>query len=125
MKIINVDDLVGIRYKNNGRDKNGYDCYGLAIEVCKRFGNNLPDISEMNFDNEARRKQIVASLNVKEKKIPSKEGDVLLINNSLGQFSHIGVYLGDEKFIHCNLFGVHVDKIREYEKRIARVYEWL
>ena len=39
-----VKDLIGIPYKDHGRDFSGMDCYGIAIEVLKRFGKNLPDV---------------------------------------------------------------------------------
>jgi len=38
------EDLIGIPFKRNGRDKNGMDCWGLCMEVKKRTdGTILPD----------------------------------------------------------------------------------
>lgn len=129
MKTINIDDLLGVKYVHNGRDpKIGLDCYGLAIEVSKRFGHELPDMesffsSDRIFEDceaQARNK-----VNVKVIKEPKTEGDVLLIKNPKGIRSHIGIYLGDGEFIHCNNLGVHLEHLKRYENFIGKVYTWL
>lgn len=38
------DDLLNIPFKKFGRDKNGFDCYGLCIEMCRRAGTPLKDL---------------------------------------------------------------------------------
>ena len=38
------DDLIGKRYEDNGRGPNGYDCYGLCLEVCRRLKIRLPEL---------------------------------------------------------------------------------
>ena len=37
------DDLLNIPYKAHGRDRNGFDCYGVVIECCRRAGTPLKD----------------------------------------------------------------------------------
>ncbi len=37
-----ADDLVGIPYKHNGRNKNGLDCWGLVYLFFKELGIELP-----------------------------------------------------------------------------------
>lgn len=38
------DDLLGIPYKEHGRSKEeGFDCYGVCVEMCKRDGKKLKD----------------------------------------------------------------------------------
>ena len=40
----NVSDLIGIPFVSSGRDpKTGLDCWGLVLEVGRRFGKNWPD----------------------------------------------------------------------------------
>lgn len=38
------DDLLNIPFKKFGRDKNGYDCYGVVMECCRRAGTPLRDL---------------------------------------------------------------------------------
>lgn len=126
--MIEIDDLLGIRYKHNGRTKEGFDCYGLAIEVERRFGHELPDMDE--FKSRDRDFMVCKDMaltkvvkKVKEVPVPTKEGDVILFNNG-SILNHIGVYLGDGKYIHCNKYGVHVERTSTCYN-IGRVYSWL
>lgn len=38
------DDLLNIPFVKFGRDKNGYDCYGVVMECCRRAGTPLKDL---------------------------------------------------------------------------------
>ena len=126
--MINIDDLVGVRYRTNGRSiQGGFDCYGLAIEVEKRFGHNLPDLDEIKMKD--RDINSCEELCVKQTKViqidyPKTEGDVLFMKDGAGVMNHIGVYLGDGRFIHCNKYGVHIEKVAFYKNMIGRVYTW-
>ena len=45
------EDLLGVRFKVHGRNKKeGFDCYGLAIEVLRRNGIILKDVFYDNLD---------------------------------------------------------------------------
>lgn len=37
------DDLLNVPYRHGGRDKDGFDCYGLVMECCRRNGTPLRD----------------------------------------------------------------------------------
>lgn len=123
--MINIDDLVGKPYITNGRGPNGYDCYGLAIEVEKRFGHtwkNIEDCKKLNYDFDDCLNQWKTLVKIKEISSPQKEGDVVFIKNNKGIISHIGIYLGDGMVIHCNYLGVHLDKLTRLS--IGKVYTW-
>lgn len=127
--MINIDDILGVRYTHNGRDLNkGFDCYGLAIEVEKRFGHSLPDLDSFKSNDRdfvACKDIALGELKGKIQEVdsPEKEGDVILFNNK-SVLSHIGVYLGNGKFIHCNKYGVHIERTAQ-SVNIGKVYTWL
>lgn len=126
--MINIDDLIGVRYVRNGRSpKGGFDCLGFTIEIEKRFGHNLPDIKEAMLKDYDFTKCKEIELQQVEGLIPSdkpdKEGDIILFEDSNGIMFHIGVYLGDNKYIHCNRYGVHINKVNQGYK-IGAVYTW-
>ena len=125
--MINVNDLIGSEYKLHGRTKaDGFDCYGLVMEVQKRIGVNLPDLDYQSDSPEL----FISFLNKfkterKIKKIGNYiEGAILLFENGKGLRNHIGVYVGDGCFVHCNKAGVHIDRVTSVSKKSAEIYLW-
>lgn len=128
--MIYIDDLLGIPYKKSGRSKFGMDCIGLVIEVEKRFGNIIPDIEEYRATGSLNEFQTLVEKTSKNVKVelvdePKKEGDIILFKNKSGALHHIAVYMGNGRFIHCNKFGVHIEKIASFDEEIGRCYTWL
>lgn len=118
--MLNVSDLIGVPYKENGRSLSGLDCYGLAILVEKRFGKTLQDVVYNNHDKELSAKY-APLLNVRKTDFIT-EGSLLEfhIKNTL----HIGVALNKQDMIHATTNqGVRISKIAAY--KIANVYEVL
>ena len=97
--MIDYNDLIGKPYKEKGRGPDGYDCYGLCIEVCKRFGTALPEMSDM-----------LESLFLPvSQPIP---GDLVLVTN-VGE-KHAGVMIDDTLFLQVvatGRRGVHCMRI--------------
>lgn len=126
--MINVNDLIGIKFKNCGRSKDGYDCYGLAIEVSKRFGHELTDVfyekscGETFYQNaESVIKKMSSSLIESEER---DAGNIVVFFDRKNRMTHIGVMLEDDRFIHCSeIYGVTVCKLDEYPKK-WRIYKW-
>lgn len=127
--MIYIDDIIGARYKQGGRSViDGFDCYGLAIEVSKRFGHTMPDLEGaigmhcdfISYENKANK-----IMKIKEIDYPKTEGDIILFKDRKGFFHHIGIYMGNGRFIHCNKLGVHIEKLEPVNCLIGRVYEWL
>lgn len=84
--------LIGIRYKYGGTaPENGLDCSGLVRYLFKEvWGKELPRTSE--------------EISRVGERIDSRElqpGDLVFYNTLRRGFSHVGVYLGDNKFIHA------------------------
>jgi cell wall-associated NlpC family hydrolase len=48
--MINLRDLLGIPFTNRGRTLDGLDCYGLVMEVYKKFDITLPEYNA-DFDD--------------------------------------------------------------------------
>lgn len=59
------DDLLSVPYKEGGRDKDGMDCYGYVLELTRRNGKPLKDISEKSVP-ERELENIQSHVNLKE-----------------------------------------------------------
>lgn len=126
--MIVIDDLLGIPFKIHGRDKNGFDCYGLVIEVSKRFGHQMVDMFyEYEKTNNVKKlddntHNIIWGNHLVKTDVP-ETSDILLFFDNKGRTTHIGVYLSDDNFIHCDGNGVHVSKLSSYYRKWS-VYKW-
>lgn len=91
--------LLGIRYKKGGNTpENGLDCSGLVRYVFKEaWGKILPRTSE----ELSRMGDHVAKQDL-------QPGDLVFYNTLRRGFSHVGIYLGDSKFIHAPSSGGQV-----------------
>ena len=104
---ISINDLLGIPYKDHGRDKSGMDCYGLAIEVARRYGYKLDDVI-YDDHNTSLSQEYAPTLNVTPIDKP-REGAIIEMEckNEL----HIGVCLNSREFIHMTRTGCRVNQI--------------
>jgi cell wall-associated NlpC family hydrolase len=92
-------DMLGIRYKRGGSTpENGLDCSGFVRLVFKdAVGAELPRTS-----NEISK----VGENIQPKDL--QPGDLVFYNTLRRGFSHVGIYLGDNKFIHSPSAGGQV-----------------
>lgn len=99
---IDVSDLIGVPFVEFGRDKRtGLDCYGLVIEVAKRYGKNLKDIALEKFDYDKVRK-VEPELNVKRTKNYMQECIGLEFYGVFDKRLHIGITIDDKgTFLHA------------------------
>ncbi len=122
---LNYTDLLGKPFVNGGRGPEEYDCYGLATEVFRRFGVDLPDYrvscenaSRINSTIDAERSRWIRC----EK--PQAPSLVVLRFNSR-YYNHVGVYIGNGRFIHtAKKTGVRIDKVYDiyWKNRIEGFY---
>jgi cell wall-associated NlpC family hydrolase len=91
--------FIGLRYRRGGNSaETGFDCSGFVRAVYeKTAGLVLP----------RRAKDQAASTEVIDKR-DLKPGDLVFFNTMRHAFSHVGVYLGDGKFIHSPRTGQQV-----------------
>ncbi len=102
--ITTVSDWLGTPYRHAGYSKAGIDCSGFVSKMYKEiFGINLTHSSSAMI---YQMKELV-------KKDELKEGDILFFRIHGKRISHVGLYLGDNKFIHASSFrGIVVDDLR-------------
>ncbi|APX76656.1 C40 family peptidase [Achromobacter insolitus] len=82
---------LGIRYRFGGTSPDtGFDCSGLVTYTAERsLGLKLPR-------NAAEMAQLGTSVNKNE----LKAGDLVFFNTLGRRYSHVGIYLGDDRFVH-------------------------
>lgn len=112
----NIAELIGVPFQDGGRDQNiGFDCYGLAMEVFRRYGTELPDFrigceeaSRIDGAIDANRRLWIRC-DPSDPPVPS----LVVIRFNSPQFcNHTGVYIGAGKFIHTReRIGVNIDRI--------------
>ena len=98
--------LLGVPYKRGGTsEEKGFDCSGFVrYRYEKSVGLVLP-----------RRAEEQAKVTEEISRSELKPGDLVFFNTLKRTFSHVGIYVGDGKFIHAPRPGkaVRVDDMRE------------
>ena len=105
--VISAMDFLGVPYRRGGDSKSeGFDCSGFTRHVFERsIGMILP-----------RRAAEQAAMPGLEqiKQAELKPGDLVFFNTLRHTFSHVGIYIGDNKFIHSPRAGgaVRIEDMR-------------
>lgn len=99
-------DLLGIRYRRGGSSPEaGFDCSGFVSHVFREgLGLVLPRSSkEMSKSGEVVNRDEL------------KPGDLVFFNTMRSAFSHVGIYLGDNQFVHAPRAGgrVRIEDLRD------------
>lgn len=102
------EDLLGVKYKVHGRNKDeGFDCYGLVIECCKRNSTPLLDLwydqTSMNCEK-AEIDYINKGLNVKEYNGKPKQG--IIVEMDYNGNLHAGFMVDSYNVLHTTKNGV-------------------
>jgi cell wall-associated NlpC family hydrolase len=84
------------RYGGNNPDK-GFDCSGLVQYSYKLAGRTVP---------RSTRYQLKYSHAIRQSEL--RNGDLLFFNQQGKRFSHVGIYIGNGKFVHAPSSGKRV-----------------
>ena len=106
--------LIGVNYKwGSSSPERGFDCSGLVSHVFQRVaGIVLP-----------RNSQSMSKVGEKIDKSDLQPGDLVFFNTRQRPFSHVGIYIGEEQFVHAPSRGGKVEVTsmqgQYWEKRYA------
>lgn len=108
-----IDDWMGVPHRDGGMNKNGIDCSGFTVILEKEVYNRaLPRIASEMAGSVKRKYE--AQL---------QEGDLVFFDFNGRQFSHVGVYLANNKFVHASSArGVIISDLKDpwYYKYFSR-----
>jgi len=118
---------IGIPYKEKGRDIAGVDCWGLVRLIYKNeFNIDLPSFAEEYHNTTTVSEAISAHIEGWEQVTELKVGDSILFR-IVGEPTHIGVYIGNDKFIHTRRkSGTVVESLNSinWRSRIVGYYKY-
>lgn len=105
------EDLLTTPYKEFGRTKDGMDCYGLVLELCRRNGTPLVDfVYHDKWVKNDMLEDCLGKVNVQI--VPNEErkpGDIIEWNYE--DCLHVGFLIDEETIIHATFNGVRITPI--------------
>ncbi len=106
--VLSAMNFLGVPYRRGGQSADtGFDCSGFTRHVFEMsIGLVLPRRA-------AEQARLTALEQVKREDL--KPGDLVFFNTMRRAFSHVGIYIGDGKFIHSPRSGakVRIESLRE------------
>ncbi len=97
--VVNAMGFLGVPYKRGGNSvETGFDCSGFVRAIYEQsIGLILPRRAEQ---------QAAATQNIDRSEL--KPGDLVFFNTMRRTFSHVGIYVGEGRFIHSPKPGAEV-----------------
>ena len=90
--VVSAMTFLGVPYRRGGNGADGFDCSGFTRHV---FQNTLGLVLPRRADEQA-----TAAGLVQVQRDELKPGDLVFFNTLKRTFSHVGIYIGEGKFIH-------------------------
>lgn len=95
--------FVGVRYRRGGNGQRGFDCSGFVHRVLSDHGFKSPRTS-IGFYQTGKKISMTQAA----------EGDIVFFRTCRSRISHVGIYLGNGRFIHsASRVGVRVDNLSD------------
>jgi len=93
-----VRPYLGAPYRYGGTGEGGFDCSGLVLRVYEKLGVKLPRTSAAMYE----------ALPPVETPAP---GDLVFFSFSNQRIDHVGLYLGEGRFVHASNRGVVIERL--------------
>ena len=90
--------FIGVPYVYGGSSPSGFDCSGFTSYIYKQFGVNLYRVA----NDQAKNGYVVE----RDELIP---GDIILFARNGSYINHVGIYVGNNSFIHAPQTGRNVE----------------
>lgn len=106
--VLSAMNFLGVRYTRGGNSlENGFDCSGFTRHI---FEMSVGLVLPRRADEQARDSSLLPI-----RKEDLKPGDLVFFNTMRATFSHVGIYVGEGKFIHAPRTGsaVRVEDMRD------------
>jgi cell wall-associated NlpC family hydrolase len=106
--VMSAMNFIGVRYRRGGNSEyTGFDCSGFTRHV---FESSLGLVLPRRADEQAN---LAGLLTIRRDEL--RPGDLVFFNTLRRTFSHVGIYVGDDKFIHAPRPGgaVRIEDMRE------------
>ncbi|MBK6854175.1 MAG: C40 family peptidase [Burkholderiales bacterium] len=99
--VINAMNFLGVPYRRGGNTaETGFDCSGFTRHV---FENSIGLLLPRRSAEQANSSSLI-----KVQKEDLKPGDLVFFNTMRRAFSHVGIYIGDGKFVHAPRTGSQI-----------------
>lgn len=113
-----ITNWLGTPYKYAGNCSKGVDCSGFVTILFNRvYGKNIGARNSADMYEQLT--------HIKKEEI--KEGDLVFFRTTKRRISHVGLYLGDNRFVHSSTSnGVIISNLNEpyYKNRYAGAGRW-
>ncbi len=106
-----AESELGAPYRYGGTGPDAFDCSGLVYFVHRRMGLEVPRTAAQQF---------AAATPVKQKDL--RPGDLVFFRLAGRKVSHVGIYTGDDRFVHAPQSGGEVRVASLEEEYFRRRY---